>query len=293
MSAPVDPIDALAEAEDSRIVHVSLGAVGAINKSEVEAQLDAAHKYKRSITSFLREASQLATITREVAESCIYTLKRGGKMISGPSVRLAEICASAYGNLHVGARVVDVEDREIVAQGIAWDLEKNLRVTIETRRRITKSNGTRYDDDMIMVTGNAASSIALRNAVFRVVPRSYVDSIYNKVKAVAVGDAKTLATRRAELLDRLQKLGVSQDRVLARLEKKGVEDIGLDEMELLIGLGTAIRNGEQQIDDAFPEPPPPPVPAGQDGKRVSLRGTKSEQKEPESPPQGREPGSDG
>jgi len=59
-------------------------------------------------------------------------------------VRLAELCASAYGNLHVGARVLDVEDRDIPAQGVAWDLERNLRVTVETRRKIVSKNGRRY-----------------------------------------------------------------------------------------------------------------------------------------------------
>src|SRR6185295_11353543 len=58
------PID-----DDDRIVHVSNSAVGAIVKSEVEAQLDAAHKYPRSLTRFLREAVSLATISQDVAES--------------------------------------------------------------------------------------------------------------------------------------------------------------------------------------------------------------------------------
>lgn len=273
MSA-VDPVMALAEAEAPEIIHVGVGAVGAIVKSEVEAQLDAAHRYPRSITKFLKEAASLATLSQEVAESCIYSIPRDGKMIAGPSVRLAEICASAYGNLHVGARIVDTEERDVVAQGIAWDLEKNLRITLETKRRIMTKNNRRFSDDMIIVTGNAAASIALRNAVFRVIPRAYVNSIYEKVRQVAVGSAQTLENRRAQVLDRLQKLGISQERILARLELKGVADIGLEELEVLIGLGTAIKNGEQRLDEVFPAPAPAPVPGAEDGKRISMRGSK-------------------
>lgn len=269
-------------AEDDRIVHVEQSAVGVITKSEVEAQLDAAHKYPRSVKRFISESMSLATLTQEVAESCIYSIPRDGKMLNGPSVRLAEIMASAYGNLHVGARILGAEERDIHAQGIAWDLEKNLRVTIEVSRRIVGRTGKRFGDDMIQVTGAAAASIALRNAVFRVIPKSYVQIVYDKCREVAVGDASTLVDRRAKVLERLTKLGVSLERVLARLNVKGVEDIGLEQLEQLIGLGTAVKTGEQTVDEAFPAVAPAPVPAGEDGKRIKLGGKGKEQpaKEP-------------
>lgn len=237
---------------DHEISRVEMGAVAVLTRSEVTAQLDAAHKYPRQIKRFLNEAMTLATLSRDVAESCIYALPRGGKTIAGPSVRLAEICASAYGNLHVAARILDAEEKEVVAQGVAWDLERNLRVTVEARRRITNKSGRRYDDDMITVTGAAAGSIALRNAIFRVVPRAYVDTIYAKVREVAVGNATTLADRRHEVVQRLQKIGVPVERIFARVGKKAIEDVGLDELEVLIGLGTSIKNKETNIDEAFP-----------------------------------------
>ncbi len=239
---------------DSEVSRVESASVAVLNRGDIEAQLDAAHRYPRKIGKFMAEALTLATLTRDVAESCLYALPRGGKTIAGPSVRLAEICASAYGNLHIASRIVDVEEKEVVAQGVAWDLEKNLRVTVEARRRITGSNGKRYVDDMITMTGNAAGSIALRNAIFRVVPRAYVDTIYSKVREVAVGNASTLAARRQEVVQRLQKTGVPVERVFARVGKASINDVGLDELEILIGLGTAIKNKELTIDDAFPVP---------------------------------------
>ena len=111
---------------DTDIERVTTTSVAVLNRSEVEAQLDAAHKYRRSIGAFLREAQTLATLTRPVAESCIYSVPRDGKVIAGPSVRLAEICASAYGNLHLGARIIDVEDKEVVAQGVGEGFEDAL-----------------------------------------------------------------------------------------------------------------------------------------------------------------------
>lgn len=260
MTMTVGEHDELARLDfDTEMERVDVKAVAVLNRSEIESQLDAAHKYRRQISRFMKEAMSLATISRDVAESCIYALPRGGKTIAGPSVRLAEICASAYGNLHFGSRVIDVEEKEVVSQGVAWDLEKNVRVTVEARRRITKSNGKRYDDDMITVTGAAAGSIALRNAIFRVIPRAYVDTIYAKVREVAVGNAQTLVQRRGELVARLQKIGVPIERIPARVGRLTVDDITIEDIEILIGLGTTIKNGERTIDEAFPSPDATPA----------------------------------
>lgn len=256
---------------------VEVSAVALMNKSEVEAQISAAHRFPRSIQRFLTEATTLATFSREIAESCIYAVPRDGKTISGPSVRLAEICASAYGNMHVGARILDADEKEITSQGVAWDLQKNLRVTVESKRRITGRSGRRYSDDMVTTTGNAAASIALRNAIFRVIPKAYVQAVYDKARAVAVGDAKTLASRREEVVQRLTKIGVHPDRVFAKLGKK-MPDIDLEDVETLIGLGTAIKGGDMTIDEAFPPvvaAPAPTAPA-EEGRRVSLRGAKKD-----------------
>jgi hypothetical protein len=175
-------------------------------------------------------------------------------------VRLAEIMASAYGNLHAAARIVDIGDKQVTAQGIAWDLETNLRIAVEINRRITKKNGERFDDDMINVTCAAACSIALRNAIFRVVPRAFVDQVYEKCRKVAVGDAKTLVQRRDEVLQRLALVGADKHaRVLNALQLKGVEDITLEHMETLIGYGTAIKGGDKSVDEVFPAVATAPV----------------------------------
>ena len=72
------------------------------------------------------------------------------------------------------------------------------------------------------------------------------------LKRVAVGDAKTLATRRADALTHFTKLGVDRQRILASVGAKAVEDIGLEHLETLIGFATAIRDGDASIDETFP-----------------------------------------
>jgi hypothetical protein len=231
---------------------VTVSALEAITRSEVAMQLDAAHRYPRSIQRFLREATSLATYSEEIAESCMYGIPRGGKIIEGKSIRLAEICASNWRNLHVAARVLEPDHENAVAQAVVWDLQQNVRLTVDAKRGILRSNGARYDEDMIRVTGMAAQSIALRNAVFRIIPGAYTDQIYREARSVAVGDAQTLVAKRDKWLERLAKMGATAERVFARLQVIGANDITLDHLATLIGLAQSIRANELEVDKAFP-----------------------------------------
>lgn len=220
--------------------------------AEIDIQISTARRYPRSISQFRKSALSMATADEETAASCFYSLPRGDKPISGPGVRLAEIVGSAWGNMQYGARIVAEENDFIVAQGVAWDLENNVKVTIEVRRNITDKRGRRYNNDMVGVTANAACSIALRNAIFKVIPKTFVDSIYQEAKRVAIGDASTLSSRRAAAIEYFGKMGVTPDRILSFLEKRDVEDINLQDIEKLLGLRTALKDGDTTIDEVFP-----------------------------------------
>jgi hypothetical protein len=91
--------------------------------------------------------------------------------------------------------------------------------------------------------------------VFKVVPMALVKPVFEQAKKVAIGDAKTLADRRAKAIDLFAKMGVNKEKVLMRLDKKSVEEVGLEDLEILIGLHNAIREDDMSIDDAFPPPP--------------------------------------
>lgn len=220
-----------------------VGTLVAINRAEIDGQIATAHAFPRSNTKFLKEARELVTLDVDMAEACIYALPRDGKTIAGPSARFAEIIQSCYGNNRGGGRVVSEEGEFVVAQGTFHDLERNVQVAMEVRRRITDKAGRRFKADMIVVTGNAAASIAHRNAVLKGIPKALWLPLYEAARRVAVGDATTLAAARDKALEWFQKAGVSREQVLAKLGANGVEDIGIEEMETLVGMKTAIREG--------------------------------------------------
>ena len=151
--------------EGREVVSTDAGTVALLNRSEIDMQISTAKKWPRSIKRFRDEALQMVTLNDQIAAECIYSLPRDGKVVEGPSARFGEIAASAWGNCRAGARVVSDQGDFVTAQGVFHDLERNVAITYEVQRRITGKNGRRYSADMIGVTGNAASSIALRSAI--------------------------------------------------------------------------------------------------------------------------------
>lgn len=220
-------------------------------RAEIDIQISTARAFPRSIKTFLQKAESLATASEEIAASCSYSVPRKGKVISGPTVRLAEIVCSTYGNIRAGSRVIKNNGRSITAQGICHDLESNSSVTIEVERKITKTDGSQFSEDLQTLTGNAASAIAFRNAVFKVVPSALVMDIYEKTLDVSRGTLETLPKRRDKAIQYFKSLGVKENQICDVLHLKKIEDIDLDTMSTLRGMVSLIKNGESTIHDLF------------------------------------------
>lgn len=219
---------------------------------EVDVQITTAKRYPRSVKRFLDEAQTMATIDDSTAASMAYALPRSGKTIEGPSVRLAEIMAGAWGNLRAETRILETDAKHITAEAMCWDLEKNVAIRTQVKRRITDKYGKRYNDDMIVVTGNAASAIAFRNAVFKIIPGSYVSKILAAARKVAIGDAKNLSITRDEAFAWFKRFGITDERILATLGKPSIEDVDIDDVHKLRGFSTAIRDEGADVQDIFP-----------------------------------------
>lgn len=246
--------------EEKVLEVIQPSAIESIERAQTDIQISTAKRYPRVMSAVKKSMMEFATLDEETAAGCFYTLPRQGKNIQGPSVRMAEIALSCFQNVKVGSRIIANDGKTITAQGVCHDLQNNVCVSVEVKRRITDKMGKTYNEDMQVVTGNAACSIALRNATFRVVPLALVKPVYEAAKRVAVGDATTLSDRRAKCVDTFAKMGVGKDKLLAKLEKKAVEDITLDDLEILIGLHTAIKDGDTSIDEAFtPAAPAKPI----------------------------------
>ncbi len=226
----------------------------AITRGEIDTQISTAHKFPRSMQTFKRRAVEMATLDEETAASCIYSRPvGGGKFAEGLSVRTAEIVGACYGNLRVGAMIVEQTPRYVTARGFAHDLESNFASSCEVIESTVKKDGTPYDERMRVVIAKACLAKARRDATFQVVPKALCKPIEAAAKAVALGDASTLAARRDACMGWISKLGIDTKRVFTALGILGPEEIGLEELATLTGLKTAIKDGEVTVDEAFPD----------------------------------------
>lgn len=261
---------------------VANDALASIERAQVDVQIATARKYPRTLSKVKERMLSFATLDEETASSCFFTLpaRKGGddKPIQGPSIRMAEIALASYQHIKAGSRIINDDGKFLTAQAVVHDLENNVAVSIEVRRRVTGKSGNRFSDDMIAVTGNAACSIALRNAVFRVVPRALITPVYEAAKRVAVGDVKSLTSKRAQIIARLKQMGAKEAAILAAVGAEKIEDIDLAKLEVLIGLGTAIKDGEITLETAFPGAAP-----ATDGKPIFKEEPKAVPAAPEQP----------
>ncbi len=224
-----------------------------LQKAEIDQLITTARAYPRSMKRVQSAIMSMATLDEESAEECMYALPRGGKPIKGPSIRFAEILKQSFGNCRAAARVVSVDRVEmyVEAEGVFHDLETNSSTTARVRRRISDKNGRLFKDDMIIVTGNAACSIAMRNAILAGVPKPLWRKAYDSVQATITGDITTLTENRAKALKALAAFGVSPEQIFTALGREGLEDISVDDIGVLRGMYSALKNAEATVEEMF------------------------------------------
>jgi len=228
-----------------------LGTLLALHESDISRQVQTARMFPRSEDKAEQRITRYATMNEDVAAECNYCVPRSGKPIQGPSVRLAEIVGSCWGNASYASRIIDESEAFVTAQAVFMDYEHNIRVQVEVQRQIVNSKGERYTTDMIGTTSQAAMSIAMRNAIFKGVPRAIWGEAYAKARALVAGTIESLDKRRGAALDAFKKLGATDAMVLQLLGKEGIRDIEPDDLVTLRGVLTSIKDGDATYRSIF------------------------------------------
>lgn len=281
--------------EDGRQVDtVDIQALTQLNAAEINQQIMTARAYPRSVTGFRNSMREMVTYDQATALSCLYALKRSGKLIEGPSINFAMAAIQSWGNSRSGSRIVDVGEQFVTAQGFFYDLEKNMAVAFEVMRRITTREGERFGDDMIGVTGNAAGSIALRNAILKGIPRTAWGESYQHARQLSIGKGESITVKRENMLKAFAPLNVAKEQIFGLLGVKGVDDISVEHMIEMAGILNAIKEGDTTVEREFavenfknPDHAIPPQPQRSEFVRPTPGpGGKGKGGEPERPAQG-------
>lgn len=252
-------MEILRPGDEIQLTPITSTAMDAATRSEINMQVEFARQNPRSITAVLKEIEELVTLNQDIAEESFYTLKRKDqngnvKLIQGPSIRFAEVLCYCWGHVRWQKQISDVDAEFITGEGVFMDLQRNILGRVKTKRRITDKNGRRYNADMIQTTGNAASSLAYRNAVTGSIPQALWKGILEKAKVVAVGGTQSIGEKREVAIKYGAKIGVSPEQIFETLGIQGINDIGVDELIALKGLYNSLKDGETTVEDAFGNP---------------------------------------
>lgn len=191
-----------------------------------------------------------------LASISMYAYPKGGQMVTGPSIRLAEVLAQNWGNLDFGIRELSQDNRESVVESFCWDLETNVRqqkifhVPHEIR---TKAGPKKLVDprDIYELVANQGAR-RLRACILGIIPFDVTDY------AIEVCE-KTLkqANGSVPMIDRIQKmvlafgeLGVTSEMLEKRLGHK-VEIVIEQELISLQKIYISIKDSFSKREDWF------------------------------------------
>ena len=243
--------------QDAPLEVMQPSAIMAMEKAQIDIQIATAHQYPRSLEMFKKRALSMACLDSETADSCIYVRpvgKENGKQkfAEGPSIRLAEIVAVSYGNLRAASKVVEQTERYVKCTGMAHDLESNCAMSADCIESTVTKEGHPYSERQRALIAKVCGAKAIRDAIFKVVPRALCKPIMSAAKKVAEGADKSLDERRKKAQAWIGTLKIKDERVFAVLGVEGWSEVTSEHLTILTGLKTAMADGDETIDSAFP-----------------------------------------
>lgn len=237
---------------------------------EVQAAMIVARRFPRdemkSLSRIVESCKRIA-----LAEGATYEYSRGGQTISGPSIRLAETMARAWGNLDFGIIELERKRGESTVMAYCWDLETNTRQTkvfAVRHMRDTKRGSYELTDERDIyetVANNAARR--LRACILGIIPGDVQDKALEQCQRTLVGKSdKPLADQIAECVEAFKQFGVTPNMIEARVQHR-LQAITPHELARLRRVFVALRDRVTDVAREFPEAEAP-VDENSDAARV-------------------------
>lgn len=241
----------------------------AVEQSRAVAEAQAAMLVARmnprdEITAY--ERIMTACKRPSLAEAAEYAYKRGGSLVTGPTIRLAEVMARAWGNMAYGLRELGRASGASEMEAFAWDLETNTRVvrTFQVRHVREKRAGNETltgERDIYELTANMGQR-RVRACILEVIPGDIVEAAREQCKkTLSSGAGGPLEDRVRTMVVAFKEFGVSQEmieRLLAHPVKAMVEAefVRLKQIFRSLKDGMAKREEFFSVVDAPPQAEP-------------------------------------
>lgn len=243
-----------------RVENINEGTV-AIEQSravaEVQAALLIAKKFPRNKAEAFEKIIETCS-RKDFAEAATYAYPRGNEKITGPSIRLAEAMANAWGNIEYGIRELAVYDGETEMEAYCWDTETNVRSKQTFRskhERHTRQGITKLNDPRDIYESNAnLGARRLRSRILAVIPSDVQAAALKQVRATLAGDATLpLSEKIKTIVSKFGRLGVKVSHLETKLGHK-LEACLPDEYADLVEIYTSLKDGMASASDWFDVP---------------------------------------
>lgn len=194
-----------------------------------------------------------------LAAKAFYSYPKGGKNITGPSIRLAEELAKAWGSIDFNIATVETRENESECLAYCWDLETNTRVSRSfiVPHKISTKNGEKVLTDPRDIRELILNQGAryLRACMLCIIPGDLLD------EAIAECNKTLQGNNKRPLIDRLRDMvDLFQSRYsvpLASIEKYFGYPLDVfteQDGMTLANIYNALKDGEANREDYFQLP---------------------------------------
>ena len=222
---------------------------------EVQAQMVVAKKFPRNEAVSFQKIMR-ACKRKGLAEQSMYAYPKGGSMVQGASIRLAEELARDWGNIDFGIVELEQKRGESIMMAYCWDLETNVRQTkvfTVPHKRYTRKGTYPLTDprEIYEMTANQGAR-RLRACILGVIPGDVVEASVEECKKTLAGNnQEPLGDRVRKMVAVFSQMGVTVEQIEKRL---GHNLDATTEIELvnLRSIYTSIKDNMADVRDFFP-----------------------------------------
>lgn len=232
---------------------------------EIKAQVILARHFPRDIT-IAREKIVSECKRPRFADLALYQYPRGKKknkagqwvanIVSGPSIRLAEVMARSFTNMKFGIRVMSRRNNMSDVQSYAWDMEDNVIRTMDFIVKHERKSGEKTvaltDDRDIYETEANQGSRRMRACILALIPKDIQDEAEDEVNKTMMNNLAGEAgvDRIKKMLDKFSELDITQEMIEKKFGYK-LKSLKIENWAELGRIYNSLKDGIGRADDYF------------------------------------------
>lgn len=191
--------------------------------AEVQSKIILARRFPRDEKEALDRIIMACGRVR-LAETATYEYRRGGTSITGPSIRLAETVAQAWGNVDFGVRELEQANGSSTVEAYAWDVQTNTsqrKIFQVPHIRHTKNGVTVLTDprDIYELVANQGAR-RLRACILGIIPGDVVETAVAQCEETLRTKINVTPELIQSLIDKFNAFGVTKEQLEARIQRR-------------------------------------------------------------------------